>query len=155
MIKKMIQPALLTVLTGHLLWSASMAWSAGPANVQLLPTQNVHNAAPTPTVVAKTYTVSPGDTLDKVIRQQYASSPLRPEILRDAVVQQNQTAFAKGNPKVLMAGSVLTIPDHGELVRKLTSTTMPSNNAPQTASADNNTAASLSAEQRRSWIRYP
>ena len=57
-IKKMIQPALLTVLKGHLLWSASMAWSAGPANAQLLPTQNIHNAAPTPFVVAKTYTIS-------------------------------------------------------------------------------------------------
>ncbi len=46
------------------------------------------------------YTVREGDTLDKIIRLHMGNSPLRIELLRDAVVKQNSHAFVKGSTKV-------------------------------------------------------
>jgi len=66
-----------------------------------------------------TYTVKAGDTIDRVIQKFYASSPLRNEFLRNALVQGNPKAFVKANPKSLIAGSVLVLPDQAELLIKL------------------------------------
>ena len=38
-----------------------------------------------PEVKGKTYTVKPGDTLDKIVRTQMADSPLRAELLKEAL----------------------------------------------------------------------
>ncbi len=91
--------------------------------------------APAPAEAAKdsppvaeigTYKVKPGDTVDRIIQKFYASSPLRMEVLREALVHNNPKSFAKVNPKTLMAGTTLSLPDQTVLIKKL----MPSLAAP-------------------------
>jgi Tfp pilus assembly protein FimV len=98
------------------------------------------------------YTVKPGDTLDKVIRQQMSGSPLRTDILRDALISQNPGAFAKGSPKMLMAGAVLQLPDQEALMRKHLSA---SSAAAATPVAADTASAERTVATRRNWVRYP
>ena len=106
-----------------------------------------------PAPAGTTYTVKPGDTLDKVIRQQLASSALRVDILREALVSQNPSAFAKGSPKILMAGAVLQLPDQEALMRKHWPATASSPAA--TTSLADTSGADRSVAVRRQWVRYP
>jgi Tfp pilus assembly protein FimV len=106
-----------------------------------------------PAPASLNYTVKPGDTLDKVIRQQLANSPLRVDILREALISQNPGAFAKGSPKILMAGAVLQLPDQEALMRKHWPATVSAPAA--TVSVADTVAADRSVAMRRQWVRYP
>ncbi|MSQ64753.1 MAG: hypothetical protein EXR37_00115 [Limnohabitans sp.] len=64
------------------------------------------------------YKTKAGDTVDKVLQKFYGSTPLRSDILRDALVQNNPKAFAKGNAKNLIPGSTLSLPDPLEIAKK-------------------------------------
>ena len=85
-------------------------------------------AAPTPVVAVRdlsglsemtNYTTRKGDTVEKILQKFYPASPLRADVLRDALVQNNPKAFPKGNAKSLVIGSNLSLPDPFELSRKL------------------------------------
>jgi Tfp pilus assembly protein FimV len=65
------------------------------------------------------YKVKPGDTVDRIIQKFYASSLLRMDVLREALVQHNPKSFVKANPKSLIAGSTLSLPNQTELIKKL------------------------------------
>ena len=65
------------------------------------------------------YKTKAGDTLDKLVQKFYANSPLRADVLRDALFQNNPKAFAKGNPKQLLPNSTLSLPDAIELAKRL------------------------------------
>ncbi|NBY05003.1 MAG: hypothetical protein EBQ82_06345 [Betaproteobacteria bacterium] len=111
-------------------------------------------AAVSPAAVASApakYTVREGDTLDKVIRMHMGNSPLRIEILREAVIQQNPQAFAKGSNKYLLANAVLTLPNHSELVQKQLAAVLPPAE-PATPAASN---SHYTEDRRKSWVRYP
>ncbi len=99
-----------------------------------------------------TYKVKPGDTLDKVIRQQMSGSPFRTDILRDALVSQNPSAFVKGSPKILLAGAVLQLPDQEALMRKHFQPASVPAASPVVA---DHSVAERSAATRRNWVRYP
>ena len=96
------------------------------------------------------YTVREGDTLDKIIRLHMGNSPLRIELLRDAVVKQNPHAFVKGSTKVLLAHAVITVPNHNELLQKQLGSAMPgADPTPPAAST------SMAEDRRKTWVRYP
>ena len=96
------------------------------------------------------YTVREGDTLDKIIRLHMGNSPLRIELLRDAVVKQNPHAFVKGSTKVLLAHAVITVPNHTELLQKQLGSAMPlADSTPPAAST------SMMEDRRKTWVRYP
>ena len=85
-------------------------------------------AAPTPVAAARdlsglpemtNYTTRKGDTVEKILQKFYPASPLRADVLRDALVQNNPKAFPKGNAKSLVIGSTVSLPDPLELSRKL------------------------------------
>jgi len=109
---------------------------------------------------AKTYDVVSGDTLDKVIRATMPDSPLKIEILRSAFIQQNPQAFTKTPPRTLMAGSVLTIPDHENLVAMYLK---PGKNAPKggataaatTLGSGNANPNDQNMNERKNWVRFP
>ena len=86
------------------------------------------------------YNVRTGDTLDQVIRQTMGSSPLKVELLRQAFIEQNPKAFTKTSPRYLMAGAVLTVPNHEDLMRQHLNANKPSNGL---------------IDERRNWVRYP
>ena len=88
----------------------------------------------------QTYNVRTGDTLDQVIRQTMGTSPLKVELLRQAFIDQNPKAFTKTSPRYLMAGAVLTVPNHDELLRQ---------------HLNGNKAGNGLLDERRNWVRYP
>ena len=103
------------------------------------------------TPAARTYQVQTGDTLDKVIRKTMPDSPLKFEILRNAFVQQNPQAFTKAPPRALMAGVVLNVPNHDDLLRRhLGSRIAPVEVAPAPPRVVPSTI-----EERKRWVQFP
>ena len=107
-------------------------------------------AATSPGAAPVKYAVREGDTLDKIIRLHMGNSPLRIEILRDAVVKQNPHAFVKGSTKVLLANAVITVPNHNELLQKQLGSALPVADP-----ALPGTSTSMVEDRRKSWVRYP
>lgn len=95
----------------------------------------------------QTYVVKSGETLDQVIKKTMGDSPLRIEVLRRAFTQQNPQAFTKTSPRVLMAGSVLTIPD-GEVLLKMQGSNK------STPGAQDHSGSDMMNE-RKNWVRFP
>ena len=121
---------------------AEPAWSADPSPMA--------QSASSSGAAATKYTVREGDTLDKIIRLHMGNSPLRIEILRDAVVKQNPHAFVKGSTKVLLANAVITLPNHTELLQMQLGSVLPkAEPAPAT------THTSMAEDRRKTWVRYP
>lgn len=85
------------------------------------------------------YTSVKGDTVDKILQKFYPASPLRADVLRDALVQNNPKAFPKGNAKSLVIGSTLSLPDPLELSRKLLMPVVSAVNKLDTPPASSNT----------------
>ena len=94
--------------------------------------------------VPRTYQVVSGDTLDKVIRKTMPDSPLRPDVLRNAFIQSNPQAFTKSTPRALMAGAILNVPNHDELLRSFMA-----QGARGYANAD------MGMNDRKNWVRFP
>jgi hypothetical protein len=125
-------------LSGNTLKRASLAWVLG--------TFAVLAQAAEPDAKGKTYTVKPGDTLDKIVRTQMADSPLRADLLKEALISQNPGAFTKGSAKTLMAGASLQLPNQEAIVRKHFGNVQAPSEGP--TGFDTNQA-------RRHWVRYP
>jgi hypothetical protein len=104
--------------------------------------------------VRSTYIVESGDTLDKVIRKTMPDSPLRADILRNAFVQQNPQAFTKSPPRSLMAGAVLNVPNHDDLLR----TYMVPGHVPGNSGLHRGggySTADMNMSERKNWVRFP
>lgn len=103
---------------------------------------------------AGSYQVVSGDTLDKVIRKTMPESPLRIEILRNAFVQQNPQAFTKSPPRALMAGVVLNVPNHDDLLRSYMVPGQSAGNSGVGRGGGYSTA-DMNMNERKNWVRYP
>ena len=125
-------------LSGGTVKRASMALALGALAVLA--------QAAEPDAKGRIYTVKPGDTLDKIVRTQMADSPLRADLLKEALVSQNPGAFTKGSTKTLMTGASLQLPNQEAILRKHLG------NAPLPSES---TAASDASQARRHWVRYP
>jgi Tfp pilus assembly protein FimV len=104
--------------------------------------------------VRSTYKVESGDTLDKVIKKTMPDSPLRADILRNAFVQQNPQAFTKSPPRSLMAGAVLNVPSHDDLLRSY----MVPGQAPGNSGMHRGggySTADMNMSERKNWVRFP
>lgn len=107
-----------------------------------------------PTASRSTYIVESGDTLDKVIRKTMPDSPLRTDILRNAFVQQNPQAFTKSPPRSLMAGAVLNVPSHDDLLRSY----MVPGHSPGNSGMNRGggySTADINMNERKNWVRFP
>ena len=101
-----------------------------------------------------TYKVESGDTLDKVIKKTMPDSPLRADILRNAFVQQNPQAFTKSPPRALMAGAVLNVPSHDELLRSYMVPGQSPGNSGMYRGGGYSTA-DMNMSERKNWVRFP
>jgi Tfp pilus assembly protein FimV len=100
---------------------------------------------------AATYTTKAGDSIERLLHNAMPSSPLNPALLRKALADQNpQTVNGKPGQK-FKTGTVIHLPDHGQLVRN-------SLEPFASQSQDSTTRNGYSAgdpSSRRNWIRYP
>lgn len=90
------------------------------------------------------YAVKSGDTLNGVVKKLYPNSPLREQLLSDALKSTNPQAFLKGKPNVLLAGAMLKVPNHVAMLEqqyKLFSAPAPGEDA--------------SEDPPRKWVRFP
>lgn len=105
-------------------------------------TNTVANAS----VASQTVPAKAGDTLDKLMAAHYKASPLKPEVLRQAVMAANP-GIAKPTLR-LKPGQPVVMPAHGDIVVKALTPFLP---ATATAEAPPANDPML----RRDWIRYP
>jgi Tfp pilus assembly protein FimV len=101
-----------------------------------------------------TYKVEAGDTLDKVIRKTMPDSPLRADILRNAFVQQNPQAFTKSPPRSLVAGAVLNVPSHDDLLRTYLVPGQSMGSSGMQRGGGYSTA-DMNMSERKNWVRFP
>lgn len=97
-------------------------------------------------VPGRSYVVMPGDTLDRVVAKAMTGSPLKNEVLREALVAANAQVLPAGKNPRLVPGTVLTLPDPEAVLRNLASSVSASAE-PQLAPA--------SGDSRRRWVRFP
>ena len=98
-----------------------------------------------------TYTTKPGDSIERLLQNAMPSSPLNAALLRKALADQNpQTVSGKPGQK-FKTGTVIHLPDHGQLVR---TSLDPFALQSQEATTRNGYSAG-DPSSRRNWIRYP
>lgn len=113
-------------------------------------------AVPAPAVqatalsAARTYTVAPGDTLDRVVQKTMGESPLKPELLKQALAQANPQGIPAGRNPRLKAGSVLQLPDHDALLRAVLQPLVQ-----HAESMPPQVGGNAVGDNRRRWVRYP
>jgi len=102
----------------------------------------------------QTYTVRPGDTLDRIISESLGQTPFNQNFLREAFAQLNPKALPQGPRGPLMAGATLRIPDAAGL-RRLAFPGEASDTravAPVKPAGD---TGDYVPDVRQSWIRFP
>jgi len=102
-----------------------------------------------------TYEVKSGETLDQVIRKTMGDSPLKVELLRQAFIDQNPQAFTKSSPRALMAGAVLRLPNHDDLLRMYFPTGRAQAHKTKNAESTGFATSDLDMNERKNWVRFP
>lgn len=108
------------------------AWAAPAVHAQDEPVQ------------PRMHVVQPGETLTGLIRKLYPNSPLRENLLQDAVRASNPQAFMVSKPNILLAGASIKVPDHMALMEQQYKRFAPP--AGDDASGE---------DPQRKWVRFP
>ena len=137
--RPMLHLATLVLLGAGCVYAARAA--EDPKQAAPAATNTVANTSAT----AQTVQAKAGDTLDKLMAAHYKASPLKPEVLRHAVMAANP-GVAKPTLR-LKAGQAVVLPAHSEIVVKTLTPFLPA-----TATAE---APANDPTARRDWIRYP
>ena len=86
------------------------------------------------------YRVQSGDTLSGIFSRFYKNTNVNKEVLQAVFVKTNKSAFRRGNPNWLMAGSVLTFPSGADVIDYV---------------VNDKTDNSSRSENRETWVSYP
>ena len=86
------------------------------------------------------YRVQPGDTLSGIFQRFYGNTNINKEVLQAVFVKVNKTAFRRGNPNWLMAGSILKFPSGTDVVDYV---------------VDDKAVADTNVARRDDWISFP
>jgi len=101
-------------------------------------------------VASTNFTVAQSTPVDKLIQKFYANSPLSVSVLRKALVDANPKVIT-GNPQQrVKAGTVIVVPDHGEVVKHVLTPHVVAKNV----ILEENPAAS-DYQSRKHWVRFP
>jgi hypothetical protein len=122
-------------------WIAMGAFGATPASASTEP------AAPATT----TYTTKAGDTVERVLKNAMADSPLNPQVLRKALADANPNVVNGKAGQKFKPGTALQLPEHGALVRN----TLETFSAPGSDGFSRSGPSASDPASRRHWIRYP
>lgn len=105
-------------------------------------------SASSPAQPIRTYTPTANESLDRVIANTLADSPLKIELLRQAYIELNPSAFVQGKVPQLRKNVVLTVPNPELLLKKFLPP-LPSDNTAQ------HPIPTPSSEERWRWVQYP
>lgn len=86
------------------------------------------------------YRVQSGDTLSGIFSRFYKNTNVNKEVLQAVFVKTNKSAFRRGNPNWLMAGSVLTFPSGADVIDYV---------------VNDKTGDGSRSENRETWVSYP
>ncbi len=86
------------------------------------------------------YRVQSGDTLSGIFSRFYKNTNVNKEVLQAVFVKTNKSAFRRGNPNWLMAGSVLTFPSGADVIDYV---------------VNDKIDDSSRSENRETWVSYP
>lgn len=129
-------------------WLTAQAEVQAPVQAQTQARAPSATSPALPTQGLPTYKPKPGESLDRVIANTMADSPLRIELLRQAYVESNPAAFLQGKVPQLRKNVTLTVPNHEQLLKRF---------LPPMASGDaaQQPATGSGSEERRRWVQYP
>jgi len=122
-------------------------------------THTANSSAP----ARETLTVQRSETLDMLVRRQFAGWPFKDEVFRRALAELNPRAIPNAANNLLKRGSTLVLPNtedlrrvllqhypaSGELVRVKVEQEI------EEAAARSTSGPAASADKQRRWVRYP
>jgi len=132
-------------------WQIANAASPSDASAKPAATGNYVKGAPT-------YTAKKTITLDGLMKEVYAGSPLHVSILSKALQEANPKMLNGKANQSIQRGATLNIPDHTQLVvQTLTAFAPPPPVAIASPPPDTNNYGSQSSDpsSRRHWVRFP
>ena len=132
-------------------WQIANAASPSDASAKPAATGNYVKGAPT-------YTAKKTITLDGLMKEVYAGSPLHASILTKALQEANPKILNGKANQSIQRGATLNIPDHTQLVvQTLTAFAPPPPVAIAPPPPDTNNYGSQSSDpsSRRHWVRFP
>ena len=88
-----------------------LASGNGYAALQDVARAAVNNNAHGQPADSEPYAVQPSDTLDRVIKKTFPTTPFSDEVMREAFIKANPQAFADGKSQKLRPGQTLRVPD--------------------------------------------
>ena len=106
-------------------------------------------AAAAPPVAS--YTAKAGDTVERLLQNAMPNSPLNPALLRKALADQNPQIVSGKPGQKFKTGTIITVPDHAQLVRSTLAPFAP----PSTEITARSGYSAGDPSSRRNWIRYP
>lgn len=133
-----------------LLWGALVGTQVGALSAAQA--ANPKPPAPEPAAAqpGRSYVTVAGDTVDRIVKKALADSPLKDELLREALMQANPKVFTAGAKTRLKPGTALALPDHHALLRQVV---LPVLDAREVGAFF--PPPPSSQEERRRWVRYP
>lgn len=106
-------------------------------------------AAPAPAPAV--YTTKAGDSVERLLQHAMPGSPLNPALLRQALADVNPKTVTGKPGQKFKTGTVITVPDHAQLVRSTLAPFAP----PSTELTARSGYSAGDPSSRRNWIRYP
>lgn len=97
------------------------------------------------------YTTKAGDTVERLLRNAMPDSPLNPTVLRQALAEANPKVVTGKAGQKFKPGTVIQLPEHGQLVR----TTLEAFPASAGEGSSRSGYSASDPASRRHWIRYP
>ena len=135
------------------LTAASWLFAAGPAASQMATQQASGWRSGAPAVQ---YSVRNGDSLDRIIAQHFGGAPFTVPFLREVLARMNPQALPQGARGVLLAGTVMQIPDSCQLQQMAFGDSGQCGLAGGSGGGQPGVSPQERAEiERRSWVRYP
>lgn len=98
----------------------------------------------------RAYVTVAGDNLDRIIKKTLADSPLKDELLREALIAANPKVFTAGRNTRLRPGTTVALPDQHAMLRQILMPLL----EPREVGAYF-PPPPTSADERRRWVRYP
>jgi Tfp pilus assembly protein FimV len=144
---------------GLRLWIALAMLVAGGAAQAAGPEagRTARSGPPTPESAAgghppagRSYVTVAGDNADRIVKKALADSPLKEELLREALIQANPKVFTAGRNTRLKPGTAVVLPDQHAMLRQILMPLLD----PREAAA-HFPPPPTSADERRRWVRYP